>query len=273
MMSSDPRQITFYGVALRGAASLADLKTFYDDIYVDSFPDPDERESFAHPPQYLESAEGARDRRYHIILARTGDGEIVSGGIFNYFQKTNSGVIEFISVKRGVQSAGLSLQTYAYSQEVLHRDAHHFWGKPLSNIPGEVDSPEYNQREIPKHLHLWHKHGYRRLSFHYTQPSLSPEQEHVEGLWFVAAPRDGTWPDTMSGDYVRDVLYDYLKYCMDIPDPEQSPELRRMAADITGKTLPFTPILDDRSTSPVIRCAPAGGGGTFRRRRPLASRW
>lgn len=211
-------------------ASVIDLGNFYTQIYMECFPDPNERETFDSILQYMEDAEGAKNYRYHIVLAKDDENNVLGGAIFNYFKQTKSGVIEFIAVKKDMQSCGIGSQLYRHVLLMLTEDAFNDRHSRLEAIYCEIDSPEYSRSSIKKYLYFWRKNNFRRLNFQYVQPSLSASQEKVKGLWFTMTPVNGQ--ASVSGNTVLKVLSDYMRYCMRIQNPEQHPDYLDMAAQL-----------------------------------------
>ena len=235
--------LQFQEVLPTDKASITDLGIFYTQIYMESFPDPDERETFDSLLSYLQDAQSASEYRYHIILAKNETGNIVGGAIFDYFKSSNAGVIEFIAVKNDSQSSGLGTQLYRHIQQMLSEDSYKNKKQHLSHIFCEIDSPEYSKSSIKKYLYFWSKHNYRHLDFNYIQPSLSPAQSAVTGLWFTTAPQGKQTP--VSGKYVLNVLHDYMKYSMRIPAPTQHPDYKRMEEQLASlDVVPLLPIIE-----------------------------
>ena len=79
---------------------------------MECFPDNDERETFDNFLYYLKQAETSNEYKYHIILAKNDNGDILGGGVFNYFLDTNAGMIEFLAVKPELQSNGIGTMIY-----------------------------------------------------------------------------------------------------------------------------------------------------------------
>jgi GNAT superfamily N-acetyltransferase len=226
--------LEFTEVSLKDKDSVTDLGAFYTRIYMECFPDVNERETFDSLLSYLKAAESAKNYHYHILLAKNSEGEVVGGAIFDYFRATNAGVIEFIAIQKDQQSGGVGTAVYRQVLRVLYKDAYRNKKKLLSNVFCEIDSPEYNQASIKKYLYFWSKHHFKRLDFSYIQPSLSPTQEAVTGLWFTVASQNGA-PPTVSGSYVLQVIHDYMKYAMRIEDPKAHPDYQRMEAELQAQ--------------------------------------
>lgn len=214
--------------------SVSDFGQFYTDIYMTAFPDDNEREGFDHFFKYLKNAVDATEYCYHIVLAKDETGRVVGGGVFNYFKKSNTGVIEFLAVRRDLQSGGIGTMIYKHIASILSEDAYRMSGKPLDYICCEIDSPEYSRAEIKKYLYFWDKNHFRHLDFSYVQPALSGDQEPVDGLWFTISPQHAS-PTGISSRLVADILYDYVKYAMGIEKPELNREYREMEEELLAK--------------------------------------
>ena len=236
-------RLSFIELNADDKTSLIDLGVFYADIYIDAFPNEDERETYDNLLRYLKQTKTAKDYTYHIILAKNESGQIVAGAIFDYFKASNSGMVEFIAVKQNLQSAGYGSLLYNHIFNILDADAHKFSGDSLSFIFCEIDIPELGKSKDAKYLHFWDKHNYKRIDMNYVQPQLSSSQRAVDGLWLtVTSPRKPI--SEISSDQVSSVIRDYMKYCMGISEPSKNSEYKQMLKDLNGrKRLRLTKIL------------------------------
>lgn len=224
---SPSNQLTYVEVSYNDPSSISDLGQFYTDIYMDAFPDENERETFDSFLKYLKLSANRSEYKYHIVIAKDESDRVVGGCVFNYYKKSNAGVIEFLAIRSDLQSCGMGSQIYKHVTKILSEDAYQVNGKPLEYICCEIDSPEYSKSEIKKYLYFWNKNNFWHLDFEYVQPALSAGQEPVDGLWFNISPQRSSARD-VSSRLVLDVLYDYIKYAMCI-DPETSPEYQKMS--------------------------------------------
>jgi hypothetical protein len=231
---SASNMLSYVEVSLKERDTISEFGRFYTDIYMENFPDTDERESFDNMLLYLKNAETAEQYRYHIILAKDDNDNIVGGGIFDYFVGTNSGVIEFIAVKSDLQSSGVGTSIYKHILNVMEYDAKKTSRRKLDYVFCEIDAPGFNKLNNGKYLHFWNKQKFWRLDFTYIQPSLSPSQSPVHGLWFVISPQTSDLPE-IQGEFISRVIYDYLKYAMQIDDPETHPDYIKMKNELLSK--------------------------------------
>lgn len=225
------KSLSYTSVSLRDKNSVSDFGQFYTDIYMESFPDEDERESFDHFLGYLKKGETATAYNYHVLLAKDDAGRIVGGGVFNYFKASNAGVIEFLAVRSDLQSGGIGTALYKQIVATLSEDAQRACGRPLEYIFCEIDAPEYSRAEVKKYLYFWNKNNYSRLKFPYVQPALSAGQKPVTGLWFTVAPQREQCK-SVPARLVGAVLHDYIKYAMDIEFPSDCAEYAQMIKDL-----------------------------------------
>jgi hypothetical protein len=228
--------LSFVEVSLKNKDTVSELAKFYTEIYMENFPDPDERETFDNILTYLKNAETAENYRYHIILVKDASNNIIGGGIFNYFIKPNAGVIEFIAVKSNTQSSGIGTLIYNHVLNIISADAYKIQKKKLDYVFCEIDSPEYSKASIKKYLYFWDKHNFRRIDFAYVQTSLSPVQSPVAGLWFTVSPKTGN-NENIPGGLVLEVLSDYMKYAMQIDNPSEHPVYQKMHSEIMSRDI------------------------------------
>lgn len=228
------RKPVFEEVRCDDRQSLSDLGLFYTNIYMDNFPDENERETFDNLLGYLKAAESATDYRYHIVLAKDEAGTIIGGCIFDYFKKTNTGVIEFLAVRTDLQSAGIGTLIYEHTRTVLNADAFAEGKVAPDYLCCEIDSPEHSKADVKKYLYFWNKNGFMKIGFDYLQPALSRGKERVTGLWLTLAPRSGQ-KKSVPKQLVLDILGDYMRYAMGIAEPEKNEEYIAMKAQTEGR--------------------------------------
>lgn len=240
---SSSRSIQFIEVSCLVKNTISDFGRFYTDIYLDAFPDENEREELGNFLKYLKRAMNAEEYRYHIVLAKDENDRIVGGCIFNYFKKSNTGVIEFLAVRANLQSRGIGTIIYKHVLSVLAKDARQMNAKMLDYVCCEIDSPKCSKAKIKKHLYFWNKNNFWRVNFDYIQPALSNQQNFVTGLWFTISPQN-KFCNEVPSKLIQDILYDYLKFSMSIEDPAKCPEYIGMEKQIMKqKALTLTKII------------------------------
>ena len=242
---SPSEKLDYVEVSYLEPSTISDFGRFYTDVYMDAFPDDDERETFDSFLKYLKRAVDAKDYKYHIVLAKDESDRVIGGCIFNYYPKSNTGVLEFLAVRSDMQSSGMGTMIYKHITSILSEDAYQINGKPLDYICCEIDSPAHSKAEIKKYLYFWNKNNFWHINFDYVQPALSAEQNPVTGLWFTISPQRASC-NNVSSKLVADVVFDYIKYAMCIDDPNQCKEYQMMEQQLMQKdTVELHKIIDD----------------------------
>ncbi len=222
----------FIEVSLDDPDSITDLGRFYTSIYIDAFKDENERETFDNFLHYLKQT--GDGYKYHIVLAKDESGEIIGGCVFDYFKKSNTGMIEFIAIGKDMQSCGMGTKLYTHVLSILSRDAHRMNKKTLEYVCCELDSPEISQDSTRKYIYFWNKNNFKYIDFKYLQPSLSAGKKPVEGLWLTISPMLTTEKE-VSSDLILSIIADYMRYAMSIDDPEANEEYRAMKKELSEK--------------------------------------
>jgi GNAT superfamily N-acetyltransferase len=230
-----------------GPNDAALLSRFYQALYVDEFPDPDERESLANMLHYLEHR-GSHGNDYIVTLLCEGD-VLAGGSICDYFVRSNCGAIEFLMVKPSGRGRGLGTALARHVQRRM-AEAAEARGPSLAFVMAEMNDPfepgnVADNLDPFERLRFWHRLGYRRAAFPYVQPALSPEQSPVRNLLLAALPVQH--PETTSIEPARAIAFlrDYLVYAMRFDDPEQSAEFREMRAHLAARAAIPLEALDD----------------------------
>lgn len=223
---------TFIEVSLDNNSSIVDLGQFYTSIYMDCFPDANERETFDNLLGYLKQAQNQDDYTYHIILLKDNN-TVIGGAIFDYFKRTNSAMIEFLAVKKDLQSCGIGTQIFKKIQLILSFQANKFNKRNVDNIFCEIDAPEYSTASVKKYLYFWNKNNFRHIDFSYIQPALSEGQSPVRGLWLAVLTNN--MESSINSTLVKEILQDYMRHCMHIDNPLEKSEYLEMMQDIQGK--------------------------------------
>jgi GNAT superfamily N-acetyltransferase len=213
-------------------ADLQLLLRFHGGLYSAAFPDRNEREAYDNMVTSLRGANG-HHCDYHVVLVLDGD-EIVGGSISDYFEASNSAVIEFITIAPDRQARGIGTWLLSETEARLQRDAR-LRNREALFIAAEIDDPFRSARtgdamDPFARARWWAKRGYGRLEFPYVQPPLSTSQQPVAHLALTTKPLSGTPDGTLAATAVDAFIRDYLRYGMRIEEPESSVEYSRMAA-------------------------------------------
>lgn len=212
------------------------LRRFYQDVYVAEFPDPDERESLENMERYLRlKADGWYGNNSYHILVYLDRGRPIGGSIIDYLEEANAGVIEFLLVTPSLRKRGLGEALLRWTEEVLRRDAvrsrHADWDYVVGEMndpfktDGETDSIDPYQRAM-----IWHRWGFKKVSFPYVQPALSQDKAPVRNMLLVCKPATAKDPHVISSAVLRATVYGYAQWAMRVEKPDENPECREMAS-------------------------------------------
>lgn len=218
--------------------SMIELGEYYKSIYIESFPDANERESLDSIIDFLtkKSQGWYKKNNYHVILVLK-SGKIVGGIICDYFADSNCGVIEFIAIKEEYQSGGIGTRIYQKSVEILRKDARLNSQNELDYIFGEIEKVNDNKSiEDKKYLWFWWKMGYKKIDFDYIQPALDSNKQCVSSLDLILIQLSHTssLTDEINTNILKGFLIDYAKYAMRIDQPENNPDLLNMINKINN---------------------------------------
>lgn len=221
---------------------IALLTFFYETLYLQEFPDADERESLANMIRYLELKSrgwyGANN--YHIALLMHA-GEPVGCSVCDYLAAANAGVIEFLMVAPTLRRCGFGGHLLRWTETTLALDADIRSAQDLHCIVAEMDDPRcssapHSGLEPQVRAGIWSAWGYRKLAFDYVQPALSPGQQAVRHLMLLAKLTGAEPHATGLGTHcLRTILREYLHWAMRIEVPEQLPEYQEMAAQLNER--------------------------------------
>lgn len=213
--------------------SMADLAVFYSGLYTESFPVEDERESLENIIRYMKASRGNPNWSFNVLLFKDARGVVVAGALFDYFRRSNSAVIEFVTVDRIARFKGLGSRLLREICKTADGIARRAGYDGVDNFFCEVESPEPESEERMGRLKFWERNRFRHLDFEYVQPALDESKGPVRGLWFLALPmRDA---DTIRGDLVGSVVSDYIRYAMGREDADSDPILGSMRKELAGK--------------------------------------
>ena len=228
------RVVTFteFDASREGRAALA---RFYEKLYIDQFPDSQERESLANITRYLALKErgwyGANN--YHVLVMQM-NGKAIGGAIFDYFARPNAGVIEFLFVQSDARRQGLGGALLEATERTLGRDARERAGKSLMAIAAEMNDP-FRRPAVPDNVDpferagIWGKWGYMKIAFPYIQPALSSKQRPVDCLTLVAKFPSSVPRQSVQAHWVLGLTADYMRWAMRISRPSRNPQYRKMA--------------------------------------------
>lgn len=242
---------TFHELRSTRDTDLDLLRAFYDDCFVPEFPDENERESYDQIENYLRLKETGwyGKNNYHVIVVLGSDNKPIGGAIADYLNEPNAGVIEYIVIQPEHRRTGWGRRLLEETERTLHDDADKSRNCPLDWIAAEIDDPFVTQR--PLHgidpfavARTWHNWGYRFLDFPYVQPALADDKRPVGTLLLSAKLCAGGKLDDKHSDEevslvpretVTTLLYEYQRWAMRIPEPQNDPPFTTMCNSLAAK--------------------------------------
>jgi ribosomal protein S18 acetylase RimI-like enzyme len=233
----------FVEVSFDDRDSVALLGEYYAGIYINAFPNINERESLDNILDYLHKKKNGwyGKNNYHVFLL-TKYQKVVAGLICDYFAKSNCGVIEFVAVKENRQSDGLGTKIYQKAIERLRQDSIKTRGSDIDYIFCEIEKPnEAAKGKSRNYLFYWAKLGYTRVAFDYIQPAIDGNKESVNSLNLIALPLNPKIKHKkgIAAQTLKNFLFDYAKYAMRIEEPQNNACINKMVKELQLKNSEF----------------------------------
>lgn len=227
-----PPVIEYRRVHRDDSLSMGYLKTIYNTLYPELFPDASDRESWDRWMHYLDHA--AADNFF--ILAgenmKNAERAVIHGFVVGcYFGGSSTGLVSYIGVDKNCRSGGVAtglidaltaaMDIYARSQ---HAELKALFAE--ANDPAQVEACEDSLPPAVR-LKIYHRWNAVQVPVAYTYPSVQSPWQKEGCMLLLSLPVYGAHakPDdvvAMIGDYYR---------AMDI-DPEQDADFSRMRGEI-----------------------------------------
>jgi ribosomal protein S18 acetylase RimI-like enzyme len=189
---------------------ITDLCNMYGRIFLQAFPNADERESLENIIQFLQS--GNEDEERHIIHIKE-KSSIIGSMIFSYFQNANAGYIPYIVIDSGYRQKGYARLLFERAMQLLEQDAKKHKKDIIKYVFLEIDKfDDY----IPPYVYLWHSLGFKRIDLSYIQPPLNKEKSHSENLFLLVHPLNPK-STFISSEDVKLFLKEFFTNSFDIP--------------------------------------------------------
>lgn len=236
-----PESLNFIEVSYENPESIKLLCEFYAEIYLNVFPDPNERESLDNMLDYLKKKQLGwyAENNYHILLlANKETNEIIGGSILDYLKKPNCGVIEFITVRKEYRGKGYGETIYKETLEVLRKDAAKTKNKSLDWVICEVNNPKETDMRLESmdpnvRLQFWEKLNFRILNFQYFQPALSEDKEPVRNLLLLSNILNPDWENSkVPSKILAEAICEYARLAMRIPEPHSNHIITQMLHEL-----------------------------------------
>ena len=214
-------------------AYIHDLRSFNERIFVDAFPDDDEREDLFGQivPRIARKEES---EPYSFCTLAKEDGKVCAGMISDWYPSCNSLEIIYIAVDKDSRRSGIGKEllntSYADIMAAVEEE-----GPKLDYVFLEVDIPEELYADLKPmdpvgRLRFWDRMGAMRLPFHYTQPPLGEGKGAADNLMLLMLPQLS--PGITCGKIATTALVAFLEAFYKGLGASDSPMLSRMLSDL-----------------------------------------
>lgn len=163
-------------------------------------------------------------RVYHVVCIVNELDYVVAAGICSYYNKTNTGIIEYIAVYKDMKQ---SIRYLLYSKlfenmcSIMNKDAVNNNKKQLDYIISEICDDESNDNEL---MNLYKTFNFKKLEISYTQPALYSDKTKVRGQSLIV----GNYPKFNKDRAIAipkatliETMRLYFKHGFDIVEPEK----------------------------------------------------
>ena len=218
----------------KSLAKYKDLLLEYEQkIFINAFPDPDERESFVEDiiPR-IEDSENTLLRTY-CTIAVDDTNAIVGGLVADWYPGCGSLELIYIAVDPSRRKEKIGKKILNNGIELIQK-ALEEKQETVKAIFLEVDIPTTvmeaaNSMNPIDRLKVWDAWGAKRIPINYTQPPLSKGKQPVSNLMLMCLTGHGTQiEESIPADTLKDFLFDFYKGL----DAEGSEYLEQMCEDI-----------------------------------------
>jgi GNAT superfamily N-acetyltransferase len=225
------------------------LQQVYDELYLPSFPDPDEREDVSvWAPLLWGDRRDGEGLLFHALVACTDLEEpetrrIAGLAFVELYPKSCSGLLSYVAVSPDFRRTGLGRALVATALDTLKSDAARL-GRPLTAVYAEIHDPEQvsartDSMDPAERVSFFAKLNSRRVPIDYVQPPLRPGAGRARKLHLIVVPVDevrATLPGEDVAAFLRE-LYGEL-----VERPEADGDLRRMEEGLRGERIELEPL-------------------------------
>ena len=202
-------------------------------IFINAFPDPDERESFEEDiiPR-LKDSDNPLLHSY-CVLAIDDNNAIAGGLVADWYPQCSSMELIYIAVDPSRRKEKIGENLLNNGIELIQKALGEL-NERVKAIFLEIDIPTTvmdaaNSMDPIARLKVWDAWGAKRIPINYTQPPLSKGKQPVSNLMLMCLTGHGTEiEDSIPADGLKDFLTDFYKGL----DAEGSEYLEQMCEDI-----------------------------------------
>lgn len=206
--------------------SLEILSKFYNGIFIENFPNPNERDSLENILNYLKVNSG--NSSYSKIKIYYNNDEIIGGIIYDMFPTIKTLAIEFIVVNKHLAGNGLASNMLNDTITKLMNE----YRQNLEWLIIEIDVPSSKSDYDLSYLYFWKKHGMKVVDFKYIQPALDKNKSEVTDLVLCAKNLNNDVYNTIPKVIIKDFIYLYSRHAIQIIDPLEDTSVKKMYLEL-----------------------------------------
>jgi ribosomal protein S18 acetylase RimI-like enzyme len=241
---------------LRAARDDALLRRVHEELFLPSFPDPDEQEDpDAWSSRLWDSRPPPEPELHGSVALSRADGAIAGFAFVERYRRSRCALLSYIAIAPTWRRRHLGADLLASALESA-QNASQAAGERLEGVFAEVHDPQRvgvadDVIDPRDRLRAMARLGARRVPVDYVQPALGAHQQRSDRLLLIAFPPFGP-NDTLDAAVVRAFLREYYE-ALGVADPEGDPDFLRMSAQLGDATVPLEPLyVRVRTESPVL---------------------
>ena len=251
-LENEDFNIFYMDIDLHHEALIYLLENWYKNIFMKCFNFPNEIAFLDNIKEYLAKTEKSKDYEYHVTIMVDNRHTILGGAIYDYFYKSNIGIIEYLAINPNLQNRGYGTKLYKYIREQIENTSSKLYEEnhkkdlslqyQLPYIFCEINDPN-KVKDIPQnYLYFWNKLGFQYVNMPYIQPALNDSQKIVGTLKLITNRLCQSYIDINT---IKDFLHDYMKYSMNIKNPILNKYYKFMMANISNSLIDLYPIIEE----------------------------
>jgi len=237
------------------------LRRVYDELYLPTFIDPDEQETFEQYRSRLFDAQlpPPQPVTHFVVAGRNlhdaSEAELLGFIIFETYRESGCGLLTYLVTAPAARGQGLGRRLIAEAQATLRNDVQERGGT-LRAIFAEMHDPSLvtaTEDVIDPHvrLEIMRRLGAARIPIHYVQPELYPGGERSRQLFLTTFPLGGgALVASLPVNAASEFLHEFYR-ALGVAAPESDADYQSMCAEL-GAAVDRPPKLAT-SPLPIVR--------------------
>lgn len=219
-------------------------RQFFNEIYRDVFPNPDEAEGPDTWLPLMSDDVPVGQPLVHMVLARDSGEQILGGIIFESYRESACWLATYIAVRPDARHRGIGESLIMKTVDTISRQTEDVIMFAEAEIPTRLPIPA--EREWGwKRLAILTSFGFSRILINYVQPALSPEKHAIDNLYLLL------YAGERGEDVISSVrLIAFLKEFYAALHQPSSPYLSEMCDALATRTILETQSLPTSASDP-----------------------